>query len=133
MTAGPAGHMTGTLPCLWCGMPIKSHRGGSPGRFCSRDHRTQFWTACRKWAERAVVHGTLTVADLRNADSAACTLLAGRISPAPSPEQGGTAETPSFGDRLYRVLDEMSAVELVAIPEPLWLLIEPLARPDAHQ
>ena len=44
-----------------------------------------FWTACRKWAERAVSLRLLSVADL-HADPAACTLLTRAISPAPVPD-----------------------------------------------
>jgi hypothetical protein len=71
-----------TISCRWCGRAFMPRRGGSAGKFCCARHRTLFWTACRKWAERAVSLRLLSVADL-NADPAACTLLTGVISPAP--------------------------------------------------
>jgi hypothetical protein len=42
-----------------------------------------FWSALRRWGERAVDSGMLTVADVRNDAIAACTLLPAAISPAP--------------------------------------------------
>ena len=74
-----------TISCRWCGRAFRPRRGGSAGKFCCARHRTLFWTACRKWAERAVSLRLLSVADL-HADPAACTLLTGVISPAPVPE-----------------------------------------------
>src|SRR6516165_4223615 len=45
-----------TLPgCLWCKRPFRARRGGSPKRFCCAAHRIAFWSAARRWAERAVV------------------------------------------------------------------------------
>jgi hypothetical protein len=49
-----------------------------------------FWSALRRWGERAVGTGILTIADIRNGDPVACTLLRGTISHTPesqSPEQ----------------------------------------------
>ena len=43
--------------CLWCGHPFQARRGGSPKRFCSPAHRIAFWSALRRWAERAVAAG----------------------------------------------------------------------------
>jgi hypothetical protein len=44
-----------------------------------------FWSAARRWAERAVVAGFLSVDDIRNGVGEACTLLPGASSPAPVP------------------------------------------------
>jgi hypothetical protein len=52
--------------CLWCGHPFRARRGGSPQRFCRARCRTAFWSALRRWGERAIAAGTLTVTDLRN-------------------------------------------------------------------
>jgi hypothetical protein len=41
-----------------------------------------FWSALRRWAERAVADGVLTVGEIRNGVAEACTLLPGGISPA---------------------------------------------------
>jgi len=69
--------------CIWCGRPFRARRGGSPKRFCSAAHRIEFWSELRRWSERAVVAGVLTVDRVKNDDSAACTVLSGGISPAP--------------------------------------------------
>src|SRR5262249_44068623 len=61
------------------------HSGGSPKRFCCPAHRMTFWSAARRWAERAVVAGSLSVDDIRNGVGEACTLRPGTSSPAPVP------------------------------------------------
>ena len=68
--------------CIWCGRPFPTRRGGSPKRFCSAIHRTAFWSALRRWGERAVASGILTVADVRNGAAVTCTLPPRGISPA---------------------------------------------------
>jgi hypothetical protein len=50
-----------------------------------------FWSALRRWAERAVAAGALNVDQIRNGAAAACTLLPGGISPAPISEHRGPA------------------------------------------
>jgi hypothetical protein len=42
-----------------------------------------FWSAARRWAERAVVSGLLSVDDIRNDVGKACMLLPGDGSPSP--------------------------------------------------
>jgi hypothetical protein len=64
--------------CPWCGKPFTPRlRGGSRQTFCGTRCRQGFHAGARRWAERAVECGALTVADLRNADPAACTLARG--------------------------------------------------------
>jgi hypothetical protein len=96
-------NMTTSPECLWCGRPFPARRGGSPKRFCSTAHRMMFWSALRRWGEQAVASGVLTIADIRNGASAACTLLPRRISPSPVPQTPTAAdatvtltETPDF-------------------------------------
>src|SRR5215472_8915515 len=49
---------TETISCLWCGCSCTSRRsGGSPQRFCPGAHRAEFWSALRRWGERAVAAG----------------------------------------------------------------------------
>jgi hypothetical protein len=104
--------------CLWCGRPFPVRRGGSRQRFCCAGHRTMFWGAARKWAERAVTVGILTVADIKNGAPAACTLRPSGMSPlavfaspqtcfAPValPERSGEAEGHAL---LWDVAAEMS-------------------------
>jgi len=75
-----------TLPeCLWCRRPFRPRRGGSPKRFCCAAHRIAFWSAARRWAEKAVASGVLSVGDIRNGVGEACTPLPGAGSPAPVP------------------------------------------------
>ena len=54
-------------------------------RFCCAAHKTAFWSAARRWAEKAVVSGSLSADDIRNDVGEACTLLPGPGSPAPVP------------------------------------------------
>jgi hypothetical protein len=69
--------------CQWCERPFQARRGGSPQRFCGAGCRTAFWTALRRWGERAIAAGILTVADIRNGNATACTLLPGATSAVP--------------------------------------------------
>jgi hypothetical protein len=69
--------------CQWCDEPFRARRGGSPQRFCGARCRSAFWTALRRWGERAVAAGILTIDDIRSGDPAACTLLPGHVSLAP--------------------------------------------------
>jgi hypothetical protein len=75
--------MTEAIPmlCQWCGERFRPRRGGSPKRFCSPAHRIAFWSALRRWGERAVAAGILTVGDIRSGDPAPCTLRLGAILP----------------------------------------------------
>jgi hypothetical protein len=73
----------GEAKCSWCGQDLQPRRGGSPQRFCSAKHRSLFWSALRRWGERAVAAGILTVADIRNGDATACTLLPRATSAVP--------------------------------------------------
>jgi hypothetical protein len=54
---------------------FEPRKAGSPQRFCSSKCRDEFHSAGRRYAERAVLGGLLTVADLRNGPAEACTLL----------------------------------------------------------
>jgi hypothetical protein len=70
-----------SMICDWCDRSFRPRRGGSPHRFCGPKCRTAFWTALRRWGERAVAAGILTVGDIRSGDPAACTpKLVGRHS-----------------------------------------------------
>jgi hypothetical protein len=80
------------LVCPWCGQTLRLRRRGSAGRFCCAAHRTAYWTACRKWAERAVALGILSVADLK-ADTEACTPFWGGNTTPPCPEIASTDRT----------------------------------------
>jgi len=65
---------------------VQTRFSGSPRRLAKAfAHRTAFWSAARRWAERAVVSGFLNVDDLRNGLAEACTLLPGPGSPVPVP------------------------------------------------
>ena len=61
-----------TEKCLWCGDEFEPRKGGSPQRFCHPKHRNAFHSAGRRWAERAVLSGRLTLAQLRGDPLEAC-------------------------------------------------------------
>jgi hypothetical protein len=89
--------------CEWCERPFRRRRGGSPQRFCGTKCRMAFWTALRRWGERAIDAGVLTIDDIRNRDPAACTLLAGARSCTPvseAPPQRLAAVAPREESRL---------------------------------
>lgn len=67
---------TEALPiCTWCGRRFSPRRnGGSRQRFCGQEHRSKFWASARRWGERAVTTGVVSVADIQSAVPAACTL-----------------------------------------------------------
>ena len=65
----------GVATCHWCGGSFCPRRGGSPQLFCRSACRVAFHSAARRWAEGALVTGTLTIGDIRNASPEACTLL----------------------------------------------------------
>jgi len=75
--------------CQWCERPFEGRRGGSPQRFCGAGCRTAFWSALRRWGERAIGAGVLTVADLRSGDPAACTPRPAAENAASDPDKGG--------------------------------------------
>jgi hypothetical protein len=117
--------------CLLCDRPFQARRtGGTPKKFCSPAHRNAFHTAARKWAEKAVAGGRITLDDLK-ADPAACTLISGGISPATAPEAG--SEVDALGALLCEILDTLSLDELAELPEPVWSLLEFIAGPDLKE
>ena len=61
--------------CLWCDTAFEPRKAGSPQRFCTSKCREEFHSVGRRYAERAVLGGLLTVADLRNGPPEACMLL----------------------------------------------------------
>jgi hypothetical protein len=67
--------------CQWCEKPFRPRRGGSPQRFCGSKCRATFWSALRRWGERAVAAGILTIDDIKNSNPRACTLLLAARSP----------------------------------------------------
>jgi len=78
-------------PCPWCERPFRPRRGGSPQRFCQSKCRVAFWSALRRWGERAIDLGILTIGDIKNGAPTACTLLQGPSSPAPPEYPSSTA------------------------------------------
>src|ERR1700720_1687646 len=108
-TAGAAEVMTvqpGEAKCSWCGQDLQLRRGGSPQRFCSTEHRSLFWSTLRRWGERAVAAGILTIADIRNGDPAACTLPGAPVSLPPVPAKEQEFKSDDFG----RLLEEMDGI-----------------------
>jgi hypothetical protein len=73
--------------CLWCDTAFEPRKAGSPQRFCNSKHREAFHSAGRRYAERAVLSGLLTAADLRNGPAEACTLRAAQEGQSDYPEE----------------------------------------------
>jgi hypothetical protein len=100
---------TSTL-CPWCDRPFRARRGGSPQRFCGSKCRATFWSALRRWGERAVAAGTLTITDVKYDPAAACTPLQETESPVPLSDIGAGDTAPC--DALRFVVDiERSKVD----------------------
>jgi hypothetical protein len=74
--------------CLWCNQPFEPRRGGSRQRFCCPTHRSEFHTAARLWAEKAVAEGRLSTADLQKGTGEPFTLLSRGPAAVPLPEIG---------------------------------------------
>jgi hypothetical protein len=115
----------GETKCSWCGQDLQPRRGGSPQRFCSAERRSLFWSALRRWGERAVAAGILTITDIRNGDPAACTLLGAPISPPRQPVPAEEQEC--LSDDFGRLLDEMDEI-LGESTIPLLIRLHWLAR-----
>jgi hypothetical protein len=85
--------------CLWCDRLFQARRtGGTPKKFCSPAHRNAFHTAARKWAEKAVADGRITLDDLKR-DPAACTLLPAASSLSPACALAGRSASGASGTR----------------------------------
>jgi hypothetical protein len=113
--------MSSAFCCLWCGRSFPARRGGSPKRFCSAAHRVEFWSALRRWGERAVAAGALTVDQIRNGVAEACTPLSSGISPAPiSPaEKPALMALAGSADEAGELLDEF-LIALLEMPDDAW-------------
>ena len=114
-------HSPSNPRCLWCGRPFRVRRGGSPQRFCSAAHRMAFWSALRRWAERAVAAGMLTVADINNGAAVACTLPPGGILPAAISLAQKAAPVPPAAspDGANKLLDDF-LIALLDLPGDTW-------------
>jgi hypothetical protein len=107
--------------CLWCERPFPARRGGSPKRFCCAAHRIAFWSAVRRWAERAVAAGVLSLDQIRKGALEACTLPGCSEPPLPLCDIGAGDSAP--GDALRFVVDiERSKID--------WLVRFRLIRSD---
>src|SRR6266568_2263693 len=112
--------MLSHLPtCLWCGKPFNSRRGGSRQAFCCPRHRISFHTSARRWAERAIAIGILTIADLQDGDPAACTLFSGGFSPRQVPD---TAKHIFAAPRRSEVISGLALDEMMGkqVRELIW-------------
>ena len=64
--------------------PVPGSPRRFPQRFCCGAHRMAFWSALRRWAERAVAAGVLSLDQIREGAPEACMLLPGEEAPAPA-------------------------------------------------
>jgi Domain of unknown function (DUF1989) len=84
----PSTGMGGTKMAQGCTIvqtPISSSPRGLAEALLLCRTQDAFWSAARRWAERAVMSGLLSVDDLRNGAGKACTLLLVPNSAAPIP------------------------------------------------
>ena len=90
-------------------------------RFCCATHRTAFWSALRRWAERAVAVGALTVDQIRNADPAACTVLPGgkALAPIPQAQKPAPAASAERPEEATELLDDL-LLALFDLPGDAW-------------
>jgi len=109
------------IDCRWCGRACQLRRGGSPRVFCGPACRQQFHSAARRWAERAVAAGVLSLDQIRNGAPAACTLLPPGISPAPvdpARKPAPVAPAESVGE-VEELLDDL-LIALLDLPGNAW-------------
>ena len=66
--------MTNTAKCQWCGEPFPARKvGAHDKKFCSAACKNRYHTASRKWVQRALALGLLSVADLKAAQPSCTT------------------------------------------------------------
>lgn len=112
----------GDVKCSWCGQDLQPRRGGSPQRFCSAKHRSLFWSALRRWGERAIAAGTLTIAEVKNGAVGACTLPQCSDPPSPLPDIGRSHNASADAPLRFLVEVERSTVS--------WLVKLRFIRPE---
>jgi hypothetical protein len=81
-----------------------------------------FWSVLRRWGERAIAAGSLTIADVKNGAEAACTLPYDKGPPVP-PSANRAGDT-APGDALLRFIVDIERSKID------WLLRFRLIRPD---
>lgn len=77
--------------CAWCENRFTRRFRGSPQRFCSARCRSAFWSALRRFGERALASGALTIADLQNGQAEACAIGAIDRGESPATTTGPTS------------------------------------------
>jgi len=100
--------------CLWCDTAFEPRKAGSPQRFCNSKHREAFHSAGRRYAERAVLSGLLTAADLRNSPAEACTLRTGQGR---APDYPGIASDENALSAAHRASVQKVQLELSIAPD----------------
>ena len=112
---GGAGTAAAIRPaCLWCDTAFEPRKAGSPQRFCNSKHREAFHSAGRRYAERAVLSGLLTAADLRNSPAEACTLRTGQGR---APDCPGIASDENALSAAHRASARKLQLELSIAPD----------------
>lgn len=107
--------------CQWCNGPFTPLGRGSRQRFCTPAHRQAFHSAGRRWAESAVLSGRLTIAELRDGPTEACTPHQDALTP---------DQAPTTGSPRKRVTDDLRRIAVdarVAVPisaEAVYELVE---------
>jgi hypothetical protein len=109
-TGGVAATKT-ALVCPWCTTEFKPRRGGSAQRFCSGRCRTACWSALRRWGERAVAAGVLSIDAVRNGRPEAYTLHGTAKAPPPCAEIGSTDQPPAEPLKRFAVVIPEGLIE----------------------
>ncbi len=79
------------MNCEWCETAFEPRRnGGSVQRFCSKDCRLDFYTACRNWGARQYENGRVSVTALRESLGQRARSLKADLAPvcAPAASEG---------------------------------------------
>ncbi len=64
--------------CLWCARPFTVRKVGAHAKkFCSVPCKNRYHTAARRWVQRAITDGQLSVHDLKALDASCTTHVEG--------------------------------------------------------
>ena len=73
--------------CLWCGRPFTFRKVGAHAKkFCSAPCKNRYHTAARRWIQRAITDGQLSVTDL-NRHSPDAIQIRGNRTTVPPPRE----------------------------------------------
>ena len=92
------------MNCLWCEAEFAQRKtGGMAQRFCSKDCRQDFFSACRDWAVGEVLAGRLSVSTVRMAHQQRARCVQHDLGPALPRTPGKSRSRPDGPLRLEAV------------------------------